>query len=137
VDESRSYDAPGSPRSGGGSGFGKGDVPVFSRAFFGSSESFSRIGDGEFGGKARGLIFAKDVVGPRFDSGRFPGIQIDIPRSVVLTTDIFDAFIERNSLYDVALSDMPDERICRSRSGRRAFSRTRSSGRLPGSTKRR
>jgi len=111
VSESRSQDAGGSPRPGGRSGFGKGDVPVFSRAFFGSGESFSRIGDGEFGGKARGLIFAKDVVGSRFGSARFPGITIDVPRSVVLATDIFAAFMERNHLYDVALTDMPDERI--------------------------
>jgi hypothetical protein len=111
VIDARSQDAGKNRHSGGTGGFGHQDVPVFGRAFFGTGESFSRIGDGEFGGKARGLIFIKDVVRSEFDSGRFPGIQIDIPRSVVLATDIFDAFMEQNRLFDVALSDMPDDRI--------------------------
>lgn len=111
MNEERSQNASGRARSGGPGGFGKGDVPVFSRAFFGSGDTFSRIGEGEFGGKARGLIFAKDVIGSRLDAARFPEIRIDIPRTVVLATDVFDAFMERNHLYDVALSDMPDERI--------------------------
>jgi hypothetical protein len=92
-------------------GFGKRDVPVFSRAFFGTDEPFSRIGGGEFGGKARGLIFIRDVLRQAFDAKRFPAIRVDIPRSVVLATDVFDAFIERNRLLDAALSDLPDDRI--------------------------
>jgi hypothetical protein len=104
-------DANQAPRSGGTGGFGHQDVPVFSRAFFGTSESFSRIGEGEFGGKARGLVFIRDVIQTQFDTVRFPGIHIDIPRSVVLATDIFDAFMEQNRLFDVALSDTSDDRI--------------------------
>jgi hypothetical protein len=34
-----------------------------------------------------------------------------IPRTVVLSTDIFDEFMNRNELYKVALSDIPDEQI--------------------------
>jgi hypothetical protein len=92
-------------------GFGRRDVPVFSRAFFAADEPFSRIGEGGFGGKARGLIFIRDVLRARFDSGRFPTIRVDIPRSVVLATGVFDAFMEQNRLLDVALSDLPDDRI--------------------------
>jgi hypothetical protein len=106
-----SRDGGSDSRSGGKSGFGKKDLPIFSRAFLGASEPFSRIGDGEFGGKARGLIFIEDVVRSTFDSTAFPGIQIGIPRSIVIATDVFDAFMERNRLYDVALSDLPDDRI--------------------------
>lgn len=92
-------------------GFGKRDVPVFTRAFFAADEPFSRIGGGEFGGKARGLIFIRDVLRARFETGRFPTIRVDIPRSIVLATDVFDAFMEQNRLFETALSDLADDRI--------------------------
>ena len=111
MNDARSQDAGKDPRSGGTGGFGKKDVPVFSRTFFGSKEPFSRIGDGEFGGKASGLIFIRDVLRSRFEAAPFAGIEIDTPRSVVLTTEVFDAFIQRNKLLDVALSDLPDDRM--------------------------
>jgi len=87
------------------------DVPYFTRTFFTSGESFSRIGDGELGGKARGLLFGKSTIDSKLTREEFPSIAIDIPTSTVLTTDVFDAFMERNSLWDVALSDSPDDRI--------------------------
>ncbi len=34
-----------------------------------------------------------------------------IPRTVVLTTDIFDEFMEDNDLYDFALSDLSDDEV--------------------------
>jgi hypothetical protein len=99
------------PRSRGTGGFGQRDVPVFARAFFGSGEPFSRIGGGEYGGKARGLIFIRDFLRTGFDASRFPGLRADIPRSIVLATDVFDAFMEQNRLFDIALSDLADDRI--------------------------
>jgi hypothetical protein len=111
VKDARSHNGDNDSRSGGQSAFGKKDLPLFSRAFFGTSESFSRIGDGEFGGKAHGLIFIEDVVRSKLDAAEFPGTAVRIPRSIVIATDVFDAFMERNRLYDVALSDLPDDRI--------------------------
>ena len=111
MNDARSQDAGKNLRSGATGGFGKKDVPVFSRAFFGTEEPFSRIGNGEFGGKASGLIFIRDVLRSKFDASPFPGIEVDTPRSIVLTTEIFDKFIERNHLLDVALSDLPDDRM--------------------------
>ena len=34
-----------------------------------------------------------------------------IPKSIVISTDIFDEFMEENNLYDIALSDKPDTEI--------------------------
>jgi hypothetical protein len=87
------------------------EVPYFTRAFFTSGESFSRIGDGELGGKARGLLFGKSTIDSKLDHEEFPSLAVAIPTSTVLTTDVFDAFMERNSLWGVALSDSPDDRI--------------------------
>ncbi len=37
--------------------------------------------------------------------------MVTIPRTVVLTTDIFDEFMEDDNLYDFALSDVSDEEV--------------------------
>ena len=91
--------------------FGKKDLPYFSRGFLDSDEPFSRIGDGELGGKAQGLVFIRDIIEAEFESGRYGDVDLDIPKSIVLTTSVFDAFMDRNDLLDVALSDAPDDRI--------------------------
>jgi hypothetical protein len=86
------------------------EVPRFTRAFFDSGESFSRIGDGSLGGKAQGLVFIKRTIESAIDRAKFPHVSVDIPTSTVLATDVFDAFVERNRLADIALSDAPDDR---------------------------
>jgi hypothetical protein len=40
-----------------------------------------------------------------------PDITVEIPPMAVLCTGSFDAFMEQNSLYDLALADLPDDRI--------------------------
>ena len=67
-------------------------------------------GRAEVGGKAQGLLSIRQVLAG-IDPNEFPGIQIDIPAMVVVGTSVFDAFMERNNLSEIALSDLPDERI--------------------------
>jgi hypothetical protein len=86
-------------------------VPPFDRSFFESRETFFRIGEGELGGKARGLVTVRGVLEEAFPEGRFDSIQVGIPRLAVIGTEVFDAFMERNDLYDLALSGEPDRRI--------------------------
>lgn len=38
-------------------------------------------------------------------------LSMQIPKTVVLCTDIFDQFMEQDNLYKIALSDAPDEDI--------------------------
>jgi hypothetical protein len=87
------------------------EVPRFTRVFFTSGESFSRIGGGELGGKARGLVFIKNTIESQIAPERFPQVSLDIPVSTVIATDVFDAFVERNALSALASSDAPDDRI--------------------------
>ncbi|MFA7137599.1 MAG: PEP/pyruvate-binding domain-containing protein [Bacteroidales bacterium] len=89
----------------------KGVIAQFSRDHFDEYLTFSRIGDGSIGGKARGLAFLDNFIkrNSLFDS--FAGITVTIPRTVVLCTDIFDQFMEENDLYTIALSDASDEEI--------------------------
>ncbi len=86
-------------------------LPRFDRRFFDSNESFSAIGSGSLGGKANGLLAARDFLSARLDPRGFPGIRIDIPRFAVLGTDLFDSFMERNRLCALAGPSDSDKRL--------------------------
>ncbi len=89
----------------------QGVVAVFDRGRFDKYAHFARIGDGSLGGKGRGLAFLDSVVKRHPDLGQFADVSVQIPKTVVLCTDIFDQFMEQNNLYPIALSDAPDEKI--------------------------
>lgn len=90
----------------------RGVVAVFQKDRFDHYSNFARIGEGSLGGKGRGLAFIDQIIKKNPISDNFPGgITINIPRTVVLCTDIFDEFMETNNLYPVALSDIPDSDI--------------------------
>lgn len=89
-----------------------GSVPHFDRSFFTGKNRFTQIGNGELGGKARGLLVAKNLLA-EFDSEQFPAITIDIPTLTVLTTDAFDRFMELNHLNDLISHSKSDDEIAR------------------------
>ncbi len=72
---------------------------------------FTRLGDGQLGGKARGLAFIDSFINKYKIMFKWDDAMITIPRTVVLTTDVFDEFMEDNNLYDFALSDVTDQEI--------------------------
>ena len=90
-----------------------GVVAVFDRMKFDSYSHFARIGDGSLGGKGRGLAFLDNIIKMHPDFSSFPGVTVQIPKTVVLCTDVFDQFMEQNNLYQIALSDASDEEILR------------------------
>ena len=87
-----------------------GVVAVYQKDRFDEYSNFARIGDGSLGGKGRGLAFIGAMVKryPKLESDNF---AVNIPKTVVICTDIFDEFMETNELYPVALSDVDDETI--------------------------
>jgi hypothetical protein len=89
----------------------RGSLVPFTRSFFRDQALFSRIGGGSIGGKARGLAFIDRVLHERLDPAAFPGVAVSIPKTVVLGTDVFDAFIRDNGLLEFALSEPSDVRI--------------------------
>ncbi len=72
---------------------------------------FTRLGDGQLGGKARGLAFIDSVINKYKITNHWEGVTVAIPRTVVFTTDIFDEFMEENDLYDFALESNSDEEV--------------------------
>lgn len=88
-----------------------GVVAVFEKDRFDQYSYFARIGEGSLGGKGRGLAFMGTMVKMNRKFNRHENFPVQIPKTVVLCTDIFDEFMEVNNLYPVALSDLPDEEI--------------------------
>lgn len=92
-----------------------GVVAVFQKDRFDEYSNFARIGEDSLGGKGRGLAFMGQMIKTHAIEmeEKFPGAQIQIPKTVVLCTDIFDEFMESNNLYDIALQELPDAEILR------------------------
>ena len=88
-----------------------GVVAVFDRLKFDRYAHFARIGEGSLGGKGRGLAFLDRIIKRHPELNDFEGAKVSIPKTVVLCTDFFDEFMEKNNLYPIALSDAPDEEI--------------------------
>ncbi len=90
----------------------RGVIAEFYRESFDEYFTFTRIGDGSIGGKARGLAFLDSLIMRNKILDKYKDVLVTIPRTVVLCTDVFDEFMEDNNLYAVALSgDLTDEEI--------------------------
>jgi CheY-like chemotaxis protein len=92
-------------------GKGRGVIAKFDKTSFDEYQIFSRIGEGSIGGKARGLAFINRIIKNNKLFNKFPDVLITIPRTVVLSTDIFDEFMDQNNLHSIALSDLSDDEI--------------------------
>ena len=72
---------------------------------------FSRMGEGALGGKARGLAFLAQLLSKYVPEDILDGLKITVPRTIVLSTEVFEKFIEKNKLFDSTLLQRTDERI--------------------------
>ena len=88
-----------------------GVVAVFDRLKFDRYAHFARIGEGSLGGKGRGLAFLDNIIKRHVELNQFENATVSIPKTVVLCTDFFDEFMDRNNLWGIALSDASDEDI--------------------------
>lgn len=90
---------------------GRGVIAKFEQGSFDEYLVFSRVGDGSIGGKARGLAFIDSIIKKYDIRNQYEDVVISIPRTMVISTEIFDEFMEFNNLYKTALSNLPDEEI--------------------------
>ena len=67
--------------------------------------AFARIGSGSLGGKGRGLAFMHKLLAR--DELDLPGVEIVVPQTVVLATDVFEEFLDRNDLRNAVADDDP------------------------------
>ncbi len=89
----------------------KGIIANFNAKTYDNYLGFARIGKGSLGGKARGLAFIDSFLKRKNLYYKYKGISISIPKTVVLSTDVFDEFMYENSLYNIATSDLKDDEI--------------------------
>src|SRR5262249_13885449 len=73
--------------------------------------TLARVGGGAIGGKARGLAFLDLLLGDSDLSARFPDVSILVPPSIVVATDVFDAFVDQEHLREFALAAVDDDEI--------------------------
>ncbi|MDE7402786.1 MAG: phosphoenolpyruvate synthase [Muribaculaceae bacterium] len=89
----------------------RGIVAEFNKDLYDSYSNFARIGQGSMGGKGRGLAFIDQIIKHHPECENIDGVALTIPHTLVICTDIFDDFMDRNNLYGLALSDAPDAEI--------------------------
>mgnify|MGYP000131450449 CR=1 FL=1 len=91
----------------------QGIITDFDIETFDPKYSFSRIGGGVLGGKARGLGFINSLIYNYGLKNKFEGIEIIVPSAIVLATDIFDQFMEMNQLENFAINETEDIEIAK------------------------
>lgn len=89
----------------------RGVIAEFDKDHFDDSIIFSRIGQGSLGGKARGLAFLDSLIKKHPELDQYPNTIIKIPKTVVISTEIFDNFMEDNNLYPFALENKSNQEI--------------------------
>jgi CheY-like chemotaxis protein len=87
---------------------GQSAVADFDRQRFDLESDFYRIGGGSLGGKARGLVFVRRLLSESGIAEEFPGLRIAVPTSIVLGSDVFDAFLDQGGLRDFAIQETDD-----------------------------
>ena len=88
---------------------GHGVIAQFNKDKYNNYIRFSRVGEGSIGGKARGLAFADAILKQYNMEDKWPGIKVQIPRTVVISTDCFDEFMNYNKLLEWVLYENPND----------------------------
>ena len=92
----------------------KGIISEFDADRFDPDTDFSKIGKGSLGGKARGLAFMSTRLKNQPEiHEKFKDVTITVPKTLVISTEGFDAFISENNLGEVATGDDSDPEIIR------------------------
>lgn len=90
---------------------GQGVIAEFDQRTYNKYITFARCGNGSLGGKARGLAFVGNMLEEHGLYEAWQGVRITIPRTLALTTEHFERFIEQNGLQYVTSEPMDDAEI--------------------------
>ena len=91
----------------------QGIISKFNHTHFDATISeFSKIGHGSLGGKARGIAFMGALLRQHAAiASKYPKININMLKTLVICTDVVDAFVRENNLADIADSSASDAQI--------------------------
>jgi hypothetical protein len=90
----------------------QGVVVNFDADDFDPDTDFLKIGKGSLGGKGRGLAFISTLLRRNSEIHRkFDQVNLVVPKTLVITTEGFNTFVEQNDLAVLSKSDLPDKEI--------------------------
>ena len=89
----------------------RGSIAEFNRKSYDETFLFTRIGRGSLGGKGRGLAFIAMEMKADGIRNRYKDIYVSIPRTVVISTELFDNFLSLNDFWPGDFVDKKDEEI--------------------------
>jgi len=89
----------------------RGVIAKFNKNKYDEYLGFSRIGEGSLGGKGRGLAFIDSFLKRHRLFHKYKDVTISIPRTVVVSTEIFDEFMEAHELIEFVANCNNDEEI--------------------------
>jgi hypothetical protein len=90
----------------------KGIIAQFDPDHYDPDADFVKIGTGSLGGKARGLAFMSIQLKENGEfRKRFGDIDIHVPQTLVISTEVFDEFMTENNLKDVTAGELSDIEI--------------------------
>ncbi len=89
----------------------RGVIAQFTPESYDDTAFFSRIGSGSLGGKGRGLAFiAAEMMADKVQDD-FPDIYLSIPKTVVVSTSVYDDFLMMHDADFSRLAQMEDHEI--------------------------
>lgn len=86
----------------------RGVIAAFTPSSYDETVLFARIGNGSLGGKGRGLAFIAMEMKANGIRSLYPSIYLSIPRTIVITTELFDLFMEENGFSCQDFQEMED-----------------------------
>ncbi len=89
----------------------KGVISDFRKETFDPRNSFTRIGGGSLGGKARGLGFINTLIANYNIKYHFKDVEISVPSAAVIGTEVFDQFMRENNLEIFAINENNDVKL--------------------------
>ncbi len=89
----------------------QGVVAPFSEQNYSDSVWVARIGNGSLGGKGRGLAFMNNMLMKHNFYDKYEGVRIMLPRTLIITADCFEEFMEANDLRYIMNVEISDEEI--------------------------
>ena len=89
----------------------RGVIVKFDKRKYDEFVGFARIGEGALGGKGRGLAFIDSFLKRNNLFNKYENVSITIPRTVVISTEVFDQFIETHKLIKFVAKCSNDEEI--------------------------
>ncbi|MBO8437039.1 MAG: pyruvate, phosphate dikinase [Spirochaetes bacterium] len=89
----------------------RGVIAEFSPSSYDDTVLFARIGKGSLGGKGRGLAFIAMEMKANGIRAKYPSIYLSIPRTIVITTEFFDEFMEENGFSCQDFQEAEDSEI--------------------------